>query len=93
MPNQELSHSERTNPQGKKSSTIDMGVNLSTGVQSNTCLWVISNESLISEEGDENKAIVSVAGRVMARRIMGKAAFSISKTIKVAFKYTFDGMM
>ena len=78
MPNQELSHSEQEQiRREKRAQLIDMGVNPYPPEfnQTHSSTEVISNESLISEEGDENKAIVSVAGRVMARRIMGKAAF------------------
>ena len=78
MPNQELSHSEQEQiRREKRAQLIDMGVNPYPPEfnQTHSSAEVISNESLISEEGDENKAIVSVAGRVMARRIMGKAAF------------------
>lgn len=78
MSNQELSHSEQEQiRREKRAQLIDMGVNPYPPEfnQTHNSAEVISDENLISEEGDENKAIVSVAGRVMARCIMGKAAF------------------
>ena len=78
MSNQELTHSEQEQIRRKKRALlINMGVNPYPPEfnQTHNSTEVISDESLISEEGDENKALVSVAGRVMARRIMGKAAF------------------
>ena len=78
MSNQELTHSEQEQiRRGKRAQLINMGVNPYPPEfnQTHNSTEVISDESLISEEGDENKALVSVAGRVMARRIMGKAAF------------------
>jgi len=78
MSNQELTHSEQEQiRREKRAQLINMGVNPYPPEfnQSHNSTEVISNESLLSEEGDENKALVSVAGRVMARRIMGKAAF------------------
>ena len=78
MSNQELTHSEQEQiRREKRAQLINMGVNPYPPEfnQTHNSTEVISNESLLSEEGDENKALVSVAGRVMARRIMGKAAF------------------
>jgi lysyl-tRNA synthetase class 2 len=78
MSNQELTHSEQEQiRREKRTQLINMGVNPYPPEfnQTHNSTEVISNESLLSEEGDENKALVSVAGRVMARRIMGKAAF------------------
>ncbi|MDA0736806.1 MAG: lysine--tRNA ligase [Bacteroidetes bacterium] len=78
MSNQELTHSEQEQiRREKRAQLINMGVNPYPPEfnQTHNSTEVISDESLISEEGDQNKAVVSVAGRVMARRIMGKAAF------------------
>lgn len=78
MSNQELTHSEQEQiRREKRAQLINMGVNPYPPEfnQTHNSAEVISDESLLSEEGDENKALVSVAGRVMARRIMGKAAF------------------
>ncbi len=78
MSNQILTHSEQEQiRREKRAQLIDMGVNPYPPEfnQTHNSTEVISDESLISEESDENKALVSVAGRVMARRIMGKAAF------------------
>jgi lysyl-tRNA synthetase class 2 len=78
MSNQELTHSEQEQiRREKRAQLINMGVNPYPPEfnQTHNSTEVISDESLISEEGEENKALVSVAGRVMARRIMGKAAF------------------
>ena len=78
MSNQELSYSEQEQiRREKRAQLIDMGVNPYPPEfdQTHNSVEIISNESLLSEDGDENKAQVSVAGRVMARRIMGKAAF------------------
>ena len=78
MSNQELTHSEQEQiRREKRAQLINMGVNPYPPEfnQTHNSTEVISNESLLSEEGDQNKAVVSVAGRVMARRIMGKAAF------------------
>lgn len=78
MSNQELTHSEQEQiRREKRAQLINMGVNPYPPEfnQTHNSTEVISNESLLSEEDDENKALVSVAGRVMARRIMGKAAF------------------
>ncbi len=78
MSNQELSHSEQEQiRREKRAQLIEMGVNPYPPEfnQTHSSSEVISDESLISEEGDANKALVSIAGRVMARRIMGKAAF------------------
>ena len=78
MSNQELTHSEQEQiRREKRAQLINMGVNPYPPEfnQTHNSTEVISDESLISEEGDENKALVSIAGRVMARRIMGKAAF------------------
>jgi len=78
MSNQELTHSEQEQiRREKRAQLINMGVNPYPPEfnQTHNSTEVISNESQLSEEGDENKALVSVAGRVMARRIMGKAAF------------------
>lgn len=78
MSNQILTHSEQEQiRREKRAQLINMGVNPYPPEfnQTHNSTEVISDESLISEESDENKALVSVAGRVMARRIMGKAAF------------------
>jgi lysyl-tRNA synthetase, class II len=78
MSNQELTHSEQEQiRREKRAQLINMGVNPYPPEfnQTHNSTEVISDESLISEEGDANKAVVSIAGRVMARRIMGKAAF------------------
>ena len=78
MSNQELTHSEQEQiRREKRAQLINMGVNPYPPEfnQTHNSTEVISDENLLSEEGDENKAVVSVAGRVMARRIMGKAAF------------------
>jgi len=78
MSNQELIHSEQEQiRREKRAQLIDMGVNPYPPEfnQTHNSAEVISDESLINEEGDENKTFVSVAGRVMARRIMGKATF------------------
>ena len=78
MSNQELTHSEQEQiRREKRAQLINMGVNPYPPQfnQTHYSTEVISDERLLSEEGDENKTLVSVAGRVMARRIMGKAAF------------------
>lgn len=78
MSNQELSYSEQEQiRREKRAQLIDMGVNPYPPEfnQTHNSFDIISNESLLSEDGDENKAQVSLAGRIMARRIMGKAAF------------------
>ena len=61
--------------------------------QTHNSFEIISNKSLLSKDGDENKAQVSVAGRIMARRIMGKRRFFTFKIVKELFKCTFAGMM
>lgn len=49
------------------------------------------DDSYISDPVDSGKR-VSVAGRIMTRRIMGKAAFSTFRTKKELFRCTFDAM-
>ena len=78
MSNQELSYSEQEQiRREKRAQLIDMGLNPYPPDfnQTHNSFEIISNKSLLSKDGDENKAQVSVAGRIMARRIMGKAAF------------------
>lgn len=79
MSNQELTHSEQEEIRREKLTELNkLGVNpypYSFDV-THSSKQILANESLIrDEESNPESEIVSVAGRVMTRRIMGKAAF------------------
>ncbi len=79
MSNQELTHSEQEEIRREKLSELQkMGVNpypYSFDV-THTSKQILDDESLIrDEETNPDTETVAVAGRVMTRRIMGKAAF------------------
>ncbi|HAW81060.1 MAG TPA: lysine--tRNA ligase, partial [Balneola sp.] len=79
MSNQELTHSEQEEIRRDKLTELNkLGVNpypYSFDV-THSSKQILADESLIrDEESNPESEIVSVAGRVMTRRIMGKAAF------------------
>lgn len=79
MSNQEISHSEQEEIRREKLTQLnELGVNpfpYSFEV-SHTSKQIHKNETLVrDEESNPDSVIVSIAGRVMTRRIMGKAAF------------------
>lgn len=79
MSNQELTHSEQEEIRRSKLQELNkLGVNpypYSFDVTHNS-KQILADDSLIrDEESNPDSEIVSVAGRVMTRRIMGKAAF------------------
>lgn len=79
MSNQELTHSEQEEIRRSKLQELNkLGVNpypYSFDVTHNS-KQILADDSLIrDEESNPDSAIVSIAGRVMTRRIMGKAAF------------------
>lgn len=79
MSNQELTHSEQEEIRREKLTELNkLGVNpypYSFDV-THSSKQILAEESLIrDEESNPESEVVSVAGRVMTRRIMGKAAF------------------
>lgn len=79
MSNQELTHSEQEEIRREKLTELNkLGVNpypYSFDV-THSSKQILADESLIrDEESNPESEVVSVAGRVMTRRIMGKAAF------------------
>ncbi len=79
MSNQELTHSEQEEIRREKLTELNkLGINpypYSFDV-THSSKQILAEESLIrDEESNPESEVVSVAGRVMTRRIMGKAAF------------------
>ncbi|NBW70901.1 MAG: lysine--tRNA ligase [Bacteroidetes bacterium] len=78
MSQQELSLSEQEQIRREKRSQLqEMGINPYPPQfnQSHYSVEVLENPDLVRAEESDTSPLVSIAGRIMARRIMGKAAF------------------
>lgn len=78
MSHQELSLSEQEQIRREKRSQLqEMGINPYPPQfeQSHHSIEVLENPDLVRAEENDTSPSVSIAGRIMARRIMGKAAF------------------
>ena len=79
MSHQELSLSEQEQIRREKRSQLqEMGINPYPPQfeQSHHSIEVLENPDLVRAEESDTSPLVSIAGRIMARRIMGKASFA-----------------